>query len=150
MPVDACKRLRERALELVDAFDAESVRSVFSVTKQTQLNDDYFNDSGDKIRFFFEDGAFDESGSLLQAKEHSLNKMGHAMHDLDPVFDEFSRTPELAAVVERYSDSEHQPGGNDAVGQPSGRRRLRLGPGSDRGRGRGKRRDGHAQLPGGL
>ena len=100
VPVAACKRLRERALELVDAFDAESVRSVFSVTKQTQLNDDYFNDSGDKIRFFFEDGAFDETGSLLQAKEHSLNKMGHAMHDLDPVFDEFSRTPELAAVVD--------------------------------------------------
>jgi phytanoyl-CoA hydroxylase len=37
---------------------------------------------------------------LRQAKEHSLNKMGHAMHDLDPVFDEFSRTPELAAVVD--------------------------------------------------
>ncbi len=104
--VAACKRLRERALELVDAFDAESVRSVFSVTKQTQLNDDYFNDSGDKIRFFFEDGAFDETGSLVQAKEHSLNKMGHAMHDLDPVFDEFSRTPELAALVDSlgYAD----------------------------------------------
>jgi phytanoyl-CoA hydroxylase len=25
--------------------------------------------------------------------------MGHAMHDLDPVFDAFSRTPELAAVA---------------------------------------------------
>ncbi len=104
--VAACQRLRDRALELVDAFDAESVRSVFSVTKQTQLNDDYFNDSGDKIRFFFEDGAFDETGSLVQAKVHSLNKMGHAMHDLDPVFDEFSRTPELAALVDSlgYAD----------------------------------------------
>ncbi len=104
--VSACKRLRDRALELVDAFDAESVRSIFSVTKQTQLNDDYFIDSGDKIRFFFEDGAFDETGSLVQAKEHSLNKMGHAMHDLDAVFDEFSRTPELAALVDSlgYAD----------------------------------------------
>ncbi len=99
VPVSACKRLRDRALQLVDEFDAESVRSIFSVTKQTQLNDDYFNDSGDKIRFFFEDGAFDEAGGLRQAKEHSLNKIGHAMHDLDPVFDEFSRTPELAALV---------------------------------------------------
>jgi phytanoyl-CoA hydroxylase len=26
--------------------------------------------------------------------------MGHAMHDLDPVFDEFSRTPKLAATVD--------------------------------------------------
>lgn len=95
----ACRRLRERALELVDAFDPASVRSVFSTTKQTQLDDDYFISSGDKIRFFLEDDAFDETGRLRQPKHDSLNKMGHAMHDLDPVFDEFSRTDKLAATV---------------------------------------------------
>jgi phytanoyl-CoA hydroxylase len=97
--VSECQRLKSRALELVDDFDAESVRSIFSVTRQTQLNDDYFNDSGDKIRFFFEDGAFDDQGSLVQEKEHCLNKMGHAMHDLDPTFEEFSRSKKLQAVV---------------------------------------------------
>lgn len=96
-----CRRLQQRARELVDAFDPESVRTVFSTTKQTQLNDEYFYDSGDKIRFFFEDGAFDEEGNLRQSKHESLNKMGHAMHDLDPVFDAFSRTPELAEVAKR-------------------------------------------------
>lgn len=94
-----CARLRERALELVDAFDPASVRSVFSTTKQTQLDDSYFIESGDKIRFFLEDDAFDEEGRLRQPKAHSLNKMGHAMHDLDPVFDAFSRTPALAGVA---------------------------------------------------
>ena len=94
-----CERLRRHILDLVDAFDEESVRSVFSAVKQTQLNDNYFQTSGDKIRFFFEDGAFDESGQLRQSKEHSLNKMGHAMHDLDPEFDAFSRTPKLESVV---------------------------------------------------
>ena len=103
---DDCGRLRERAGELVEAFDPESVRTVFSTTKQTQLNDEYFYDSGDKIRFFFEDNAFDDAGNLRQSKHESLNKMGHAMHDLDPVFDAFSRTPKLAAVVESlgYAD----------------------------------------------
>ena len=95
----ACERLRQRARELVDAFDPATVRSVFSTTKQTQLDDSYFIESGDKIRFFLEDDAFDEEGRLRQSKEHSLNKMGHAMHDLDPVFDAFSRTHSLAGVA---------------------------------------------------
>lgn len=99
--INACRELQQRANELVDDFDPGEVRSVFSTTRQTQLNDSYFIDSGDKIRFFLEDGAFDESGSLRQAKEHCLNKMGHAMHDLDPVFDAFSRTPDLAEVARR-------------------------------------------------
>lgn len=97
--VARCNELRERAQQLVDEFDPESVRSIFSTTGQQQLDDRYFSESGDKIRFFMEADAFLEDGGLRQSKEHSLNKMGHAMHDLDPVFDAFSRTPELAAVA---------------------------------------------------
>ena len=59
---DACARLRQRARELVDAFDPGSVRSVFSTTRQSQLGDNYFIESGDKIRFFLEDGAFGTNG----------------------------------------------------------------------------------------
>jgi len=99
--IEACRRLQQRANELVAGFDPLDVRSVFSTTKQTQLDDSYFIDSGDKIRFFLEDDAFDEAGELRQAKENCLNKMGHAMHDLDPVFDAFSRTPELAEAARR-------------------------------------------------
>ena len=98
--VEECQALRSRALELVDNFNPDEVHSVFSTTKQTQLDDTYFIESGDKIRFFLEDGAFDESGHLRQSKEESLNKIGHAMHDLDPVFDRFSRSPELARVAD--------------------------------------------------
>lgn len=98
-PVTRCDELRRRALALVDAFDPATVRSVFSTTSQAQLDDDYFISSGDKIRFFLEDDAFDEAGALRQSKHDSLNKMGHAMHDLDPVFDRFSHTRKLAATV---------------------------------------------------
>ena len=104
--VEACRALQRRANELVAGFDPADVRSVFSTTKQTQLNDRYFIDSGDKIRFFLEDDAFDEAGELRQAKENCLNKMGHAMHDLDPVFDGFSRTPELAEAARRIGFSD--------------------------------------------
>ena len=98
---DACLTLRRRALELVESFDPTALRSVFSTTGQEQLDDRYFIESGDKIRFFLEDRAIDETGRLRQPKADCLNKMGHAMHDLDPVFDAFSRTPELAELARR-------------------------------------------------
>jgi phytanoyl-CoA hydroxylase len=98
--VEDCLALKRRAHELVDDFDPDALGSVFSTTKQTQLDDSYFIESGDKIRFFLEDEAFDDTGRLRQSKEDSLNKMGHAMHDLDPVFDRFSRSPELAGVAQ--------------------------------------------------
>ncbi len=95
-----CQELREHVLRMIDAFDPSDVKHVFSATEQTQLGDKYFEESGDKIRFFFETDAFNDKGALKQSKEDSLNKMGHAMHDLDPVFDAFSRTEMLAAAVD--------------------------------------------------
>jgi phytanoyl-CoA hydroxylase len=100
LSIDDCDVLKKRTLQLIDEFDPQTVRSVFSAMEQTQLGDKYFEESGDKIRFFFEHDAFDGDGKLKQSKEDSLNKMGHAMHDLDPVFDVFSRTPALAAVAD--------------------------------------------------
>jgi phytanoyl-CoA hydroxylase len=95
----ACDALRERALELVAAFDPAGVRSIFSTHEQTRTSDDYFLNSGDRVSFFFEEEAFDAEGGLRQDKEHSINKIGHALHDLDPTFNRFSRTQELAALA---------------------------------------------------
>src|SRR5882762_5853233 len=95
----ACDGLRARATELVREFDPQGLVSVFSTHEQTRTSDEYFLESGDKIRFFFEENAFHPDGTLRQGKEQSINKIGHALHDLDSVFDEFSRTPEIEQLV---------------------------------------------------
>jgi len=87
--------LRTRADELVREFDPSDLPSIFSTHEQSRVTDEYFLTSGDKIRFFFEENAFNPDGTLKQAKEKSINKIGHALHDLDPVFDRFSRSDKI-------------------------------------------------------
>ncbi|MCB9564130.1 MAG: phytanoyl-CoA dioxygenase family protein [Kofleriaceae bacterium] len=95
----ACDALRTRAAALVDAVDADELGSVFSTRDQVRTTDDYFLDSGDQVRCFLEEDAVDDAGRLRRDKALAINKIGHALHDLDPVFDGFSRTAELAALV---------------------------------------------------
>ncbi len=96
---DQIAALRERAAAIVDAFDPSTSRSIFTTKDQAAATDDYFLHSDNAIRCFFEEEAFGPDGQLRQEKSLSINKIGHAMHDLDPVFAQFSRDPKLAAVA---------------------------------------------------
>ena len=95
----SCDLLRKRAKELVQDFNPEGMVSIFSTHQQNHLRDDYFLGSADKIRFFFEEDAFLPNGELKQSKEQSINKIGHALHELDPVFAEFSTTASIRDLV---------------------------------------------------
>ncbi|XP_067661804.1 phytanoyl-CoA dioxygenase domain-containing protein 1-like isoform X2 [Haliotis asinina] len=76
--------LRHECSNIISDMDPSQHHTVFSTTEQT--NDDYFMTSGDKIRFFFEKGALDDNGVLQVDKQLSVNKIGHALHILNPVF----------------------------------------------------------------
>lgn len=91
---ETCERLVARARGLVDAFDPGEARSIFTTHEQTRTSDDYFLGSGRAIRFFFE-----EEASAGHDKAVSINKIGHALHELDPVFAAFSKSDRLSGVV---------------------------------------------------
>ncbi|KAK7094392.1 phytanoyl-CoA dioxygenase domain-containing protein 1-like [Littorina saxatilis] len=76
--------LRTEMANIMNNLDPNEHRSVFRT--EDQCNDDYFMTSGDKIRFFFEDGAINKEGQLTVDKTKSVNKIGHALHCLNPAF----------------------------------------------------------------
>jgi phytanoyl-CoA hydroxylase len=84
-----CDALQRRAAELAASVDPHLARTIFSTRNQGHARDRYFLESGGAIRFFFEEEAPDQ-----------FNKIGHALHDLDPVFDRISRQPKLAALAQ--------------------------------------------------
>ena len=103
---EACDALMQRGQELAEGFDYKGHASVFQTKNQSKTADDYFIDSSNKISFFFEKDAFDESGDLKSDLFHSLNKIGHALHDLDPLYNNFSRSDKMKALANdlRLSD----------------------------------------------
>jgi phytanoyl-CoA hydroxylase len=97
---ERCLQLRQRAMSLAERnVPSPEEATVFTADGKPQhTTDDYFLTSGEKIRCFFEKDAFDEHGNLRAQPHLALNKLGHAMHDLDPIFDSFSRTSDLSDV----------------------------------------------------
>ena len=90
---EECDSLISRMAEIIDEANYTS-STVFSTTNRTHSQEDYFLTSGDKIRFFYEQQSKDSTPSEL-----SLNKVGHALHDLDPVFSDFVRQEKVAELA---------------------------------------------------
>jgi phytanoyl-CoA hydroxylase len=91
--------LAGRAREFVEAFDPASGASRFSTRDRGLVADERLLASAEAMHCFFEEEALDAEGRLVVPKARSINKIGHAMHDLDPVFSAFSKGPALAALA---------------------------------------------------
>ena len=97
--VQECADMVSQANDLIALFDETMHQVVFSASGQSHAASDYFMDSASQISCFLEAGAVNEAGRLIKPKTHAVNKIGHALHDLDPVFSQFSRQDKCADIV---------------------------------------------------
>ncbi|XP_055330091.1 phytanoyl-CoA dioxygenase domain-containing protein 1 homolog [Paramacrobiotus metropolitanus] len=80
--------MKKTMARIVDEMDPKEHSShIFHLDDKTcKSRDEYFLTSNDKIRFFFEPKAVDQDGNLTVPKSRSVNKIGHALAWLEPVF----------------------------------------------------------------
>ena len=90
---DACHRV------IQDANLSDIPKVIFDTVENKQSSDEYFLRSADKVRFFFEKAAFTEVGKLKFPKEKSLNKIGHALHNLVPEFKEVTFNDKVKGIA---------------------------------------------------
>ncbi len=97
------QNVKNRMAEIVQEVDLskEGNISVFSTENNNrQKREDYFLDSAWQIKPFFEKDALDPAtGELLVDKSIAFNKMGHNMHDLDPIFESFSYSKVMRTLL---------------------------------------------------
>ncbi|KAA0719721.1 Phytanoyl-CoA dioxygenase domain-containing protein 1 [Triplophysa tibetana] len=103
---EECDALRERTSEIVERMDVPAhCRTQFSTDHDEQLksqgNADYFITSGDKIRYFFEKGVFDDKGEFIVPRERSLNKIGHALHAYEPLFKSITHSSKVQNLAQK-------------------------------------------------
>jgi len=93
---EECQALRQRAEAVVEEFDPQidpRCRWSVGVPSQADACNAYFFESLDKVSCFFDPKNFGEGTS--REKTRSVLKLGHALHDCDPYFAEYSHSPRM-------------------------------------------------------
>jgi phytanoyl-CoA hydroxylase len=99
IPTAQLASIQAAALSIVERFDSDRHRTVFSTRNQRHAQERYFLDSAENVHCFLEEEAVDADGRLLRPKSLAVNKIGHALHDLVPEFREFCCQPAIVQAL---------------------------------------------------
>ncbi|GMT23817.1 hypothetical protein PFISCL1PPCAC_15114, partial [Pristionchus fissidentatus] len=93
--------MKEAIKKIVDDFDFDNLpKSIFATSDEKKhAKDEYFVESGAEVRGFFEEGALNKDGQVIVDKQLALNKVGHALHWLNPVFKKYSFHSKLKEIM---------------------------------------------------
>ncbi|KAK9762810.1 hypothetical protein K7432_011104 [Basidiobolus ranarum] len=102
---EKAQELKDHADKLLHEFDLSGhpLTQFSTGEKNKHVGDDYFINSGDKIRFFFEEGAFDERGLLNRDKSKAVNKIGHGLHIHNPLFKSFTFDTRIQTIAKAFN-----------------------------------------------
>lgn len=101
LTLEEVELLKKEAVKLIDNIADNESRSIFSTTnsESEQNKNKYFLDSSDKISYFYEESAVGPKGELLVEPHLSLNKIGHALHELNDTFRRITFDERVKEVV---------------------------------------------------
>ncbi|PCH43722.1 PhyH-domain-containing protein [Wolfiporia cocos MD-104 SS10] len=102
--------LLTRSKQLLANFSIEDHprKTKFTTGDDNHVGDDYFLTSGNKIRYFLEEDAVGLDG-LNRPKERAVNKIGHGLHEIDPVFRAITLENDSMKAVVRDLQFHHDP-----------------------------------------
>jgi len=103
IPASVCDLLMHQASSLIGKLDLESIQSFFSRNNNGYTHGQYFLNSAHDIHFFIDKNAFDSHGNIQLDKQSIINKIGHGLHEVDPVFYCFSQMASIIRLLEQIN-----------------------------------------------
>eukprot|EP00924_Labyrinthula_sp_SR-Ha-C_P016966 maker-scaffold_6-snap-gene-20.56-mRNA-1 protein AED:0.01 eAED:0.01 QI:152/1/1/1/1/1/2/69/286 len=102
--IEECDEMKRRMNELVNGWNGkcDCVFTAKGSNDSVQGRNDYFFHSSDKIHFFLEEEAIDPTTGNIYPnldKLTSLNKVGHGLHLIDPVFSKYTNSEKVKKLI---------------------------------------------------